>query len=151
MKHVSINQVGFTLVEALVSLIITSILSLMAFPTILRLYDYHLLNQTVTVLQGDLHHTRDYNMSGSHSNDYMSMIIYSQEDRYELRTSALKVIHTERDLPKNVRMPLAYPITEITFNTQGNLSRGQSLLVKSKYYSKNIVFSIGIGGIDIRD
>ena len=149
MKHF-LNQVGFTLIEALISLVITGILSLVTFPMILRLYDYHHLNQALAVLQADLHYVRDFNMGGSYSNNSMSLIIYAQENRYELRMNSQQKVHTERILPKNVEMPLLYPVTEITFNTQGNLSLGQTLLVRSKYYSRYVVFSIGSGGFDIR-
>ena len=151
MKKLVFTNKGFTLIEALISLVITGILSLIAIPISLRLYDYHQLNQALIVLQSDLHYVRDFNMGPQASNQLLSILIYSQENRYDITIGAHGIGHISRQLPKNVHISSGYPILSLTFNRQGGVSSAQSIPIRSKYYSKLLVFSIGTGGFDIRD
>ena len=49
-----LNQKGFTLIEALLALLITGTLSLISFPPLVKLYDGIKLNQAIALLQSDL-------------------------------------------------------------------------------------------------
>ena len=145
------NPSGFTLIETIISLVITGILTLVSIPTILRLHDYHQLNQAVTVLQADLHYVRDFNMGPLKSDELLSIWIYSLENRYVVAIGPHGRVHIPRQLPKNVTIPLGSEIMTLTFSRQGSVSSGQSLTIRSKYYTKRLVFSIGTGGFDIRN
>ena len=50
------NQKAFTLIEALIALVITGMIYLLYAPTFIKLYDYIKLNQAISMLQSDLHY-----------------------------------------------------------------------------------------------
>ena len=54
------NQKGFTLIEALIALSITSILILATSTSFMKLYDYINLNQTLATIQADLAYIRQF-------------------------------------------------------------------------------------------
>jgi len=152
MKSFILNESGFTLIETLISLVITSVLTLTTVPTILRLYDYHNLNQAATVLQSDLHFIRDFNMGPLKGNTMLSIRIFTLRDQYLIDISPRGGPYKERYLPKNVTIPHGNQVIDIIFNTQGNITQGgKTLMIRSKYYSRYLVFSIGTGGFDVRD
>lgn len=142
---------GFTLIETLIALSITGIIILVTSSSFLKLYDYVNLNQALSVLQDDLSYARQYNMITHSTNERMILKIYHDKGYYELvkGNSSQPFIH--RPLPPRVKIESSYPISDIIFNALGHVSKGQSFIVKTPGFKKQIVFSIGIGGIDIRD
>lgn len=139
---------GMTLVEALISLIIVSIVSMISYPFIVNLYDYILLNQAVITFQADLHYVRDFNMMPLGKDQRMTLQIHHHEDRYVILIG--NDVQLERKLPNRVKMPHDDPISDISFNRQGNLGRGRTLRVASQMNERNVVFSAGVGGFDVR-
>lgn len=142
------SECGFTLVEALISLIIVSILSLVSYPFIVNLYDYICLNQAIITFQSDLHYVRDFNMMPLAGDQPMTLQIHHHEDRYVILIG--NGILLERDLPNRVTMPHVDSISEISFNRQGNLGQGRTLQVVSQTNQRDVVFSVGVGGFDVR-
>ena len=143
-----LNEYAFTLIEALISLIIVGILSLFIYPFIINLYDYIALNRTITIFQSDLHYVRDFNMMSLDDSDRMVLRIYHDENRYVILIS--DVIYRERDLPNRITMPHDNAISNISFNHLGNLGMGRTFVVSSRYHERRVVFSIGIGGFEVR-
>lgn len=142
------NEQGFTLVEALISLIIVAILSLVSYPFIVNLYDYICLNQAIITFQSDLHYVRDFNMMPLAGDQRMTLRIHHHEDRYVILIG--NDILLERDLPNRVTMPHVDSISEISFNRQGNLGQGRTIQVVSQTNQRDVVFSVGVGGFDVR-
>ena len=138
---------GFTLTEVLIALAITGFLTLTTFPFLLRLYDYLKLNQALMVLEADLHYVRNFNMV-PRENERMTLRIFHEENRYVLLVG--DVVQDERVLPRNISILGANPTTNIRFNEAGNLGMGRTLHVESNYYSRRVVFAVGIGGFEIR-
>ena len=64
-----LNQKGFTLIEALLALLITGTLSLISFPPLVKLYDGIKLNQAIALLQSDLNYIRQANMMPFHKTE----------------------------------------------------------------------------------
>ena len=145
------NSKGFTLIEALIALSITGSLILISSFSLIRLYDYLNLNQSLAVLQDDLAYTRQYNMLTHQNNNRMILQIYHDKGYYHLVKGNQAEAFIHRPLPPRVKIESAYPVSEIHFNNLGHISKGQTFSVKTPSFSKEIVFSIGIGGIDIRD
>lgn len=143
------NQKGFTLIEAIITLSITGVLYFISVPNFLRLYDYIKLNQAISVLQSDLLYIKELNMLPLENNSF-SIRIYHQQNYYLILQNASKV-KLKRTLPQGVRIPNAAQITDIKFNANGHISSGKTLTIQSEQFKKNIVFSIGTGGMDIRD
>ena len=150
-NRIILTENGFTLIETLIALIITGILTISTFPTLLRLYDFYQLNQVVSTLQSDLHYIRDHNMGPYKSSERLSIRIYAFENRYTVSFDPHGQTHLPRQLHQNITIPLTYPLMILTFTSQGTVSQGFTLPIRSKYYSKELVFSIGTGGFDIRD
>ena len=142
------NEKGFTLVEALISLIIVSILSLLSYPFIINLYDYVRLNQALTTFQADLHYVRDFNMMPLAGEARMTLQIQHNEDRYVILIG--NDVYLERRLPNRVTMPHSNHITNISFNQNGNLGAGRTLQVVSENNARSVVFAVGVGGFDVR-
>lgn len=142
------NEYGFTLVEALISLIIVGILSLISYPFIINLYDYICLNQAIITFQADLHYVRDFNMMPLTGDQRMTLRIHHNEDRYVILIDNDMLL--ERSLPKRVTMPHESNISSISFNREGNLGQGRTLRVASQMNERAIVFSVGVGGFDVR-
>lgn len=145
------NSKGFTLIEALISIWITGSLILVSSFSLLRLYDYINLNQSLAVLQDDLAYVRQYNMLPHQTNNRMILQIYHDKGYYNLVKGNQAEAFIHRPLPPRVKIESAYPVSDILFNSLGHISKGQSFIVKTPSFSKEIVFSIGMGGIDIRD
>jgi len=143
-----INQQGFTLTEALISLIITGLLTSFSLPSLARLYDEFQLHQALAVLQSDLHRVRDYNMVPLQSGLRKEVVIDHDNDVYELVLGSETL--AKRRLPDRVSIE-GSGMSRISFTSSGNISRPGSFTVNSRYLTKRVVFSIGIGGIDIRD
>ena len=144
-----INQKGFTLIEALISLIITSMIYLIFTPSFIKLYDYIKLNQAISVLQSDLHYVREHNMLPL-QNQTFSLRIYHNQNYYVILQNGSQ-IKIKRELPSGIKMPANITLTDITFNALGHVGSGKTLVIQSEYFKKNLVFSIGTGGIDIRN
>jgi len=138
------EQGGFTLVEALISLVIVAILSLISYPFIVNLYDYMGLNQTLTTFQADLHYVRDFNMMPLADEGRMTLRIYHSESRYVILTGDDVLI--ERELPNRVTMPHSSYVSNISFNRQGNLGVGRTIRVVSRMNERRVVFSVGTHG-----
>lgn len=144
-----LNQKGFTLIEALLALLITGTLSLISFPPLVKLYDGIKLNQAIALLQSDLNYIRQANMMPFQGGTY-TLRIYHKENKYALRQNGTN--QQLRTLPQGISFPsVSTTLTDLAFNNLGHIGGGQTLLIKSKYQEKKIVFSIGTGGIDIRD
>jgi len=142
------NERGFTLVEALISLVIVATLSLISYPFIVNLYDYIRLNQAITTFQADLHYVRDFNMMPLQGEERMTLRIYHNEDRYVILIG--NNVMRERTLPNRVTMPHHHSISTISFNARGNLGEGRTLRMASRLNERRIVFSVGVGGFDVR-
>jgi len=143
------NARGFTLIEALISLVILSIVSLVSFNFVLTLHDYIRLNNVLSVFQADLHYARDFNMMQlSSDEERMTIRIYHDEYRYVILVNDL--IQNERKLPNNVSVPHENITSDITFNERGNLGVGRTLVFSSRYHERRVVFSVGVGGFDVR-
>jgi len=142
------DEKGFTLIEALVSLAILSLVSLMSFIFVLNLHDYIRLNQVLSVFQADLHHARDFNMMQLNASERMSIRIYHDEDRYVILIG--NTVKDEREFPNHVSIPHQNVTSTISFNERGNLGLGRTLIFSSRYHERRVVFSVGAGGFDVR-
>ena len=142
------NERGFTLIEALISLAILGIISLTSFNFVLNLHDYIRLNNTLAVFQADLHYVRDFNMMNMNGTERMILRIYHNEDRYIVLVG--EEIREERDLPNNISIPHQNNISNISFNERGNLGQGRTFVFLSRFHERRVVFSIGVGGFDVR-
>ena len=143
------DERGFTLIEALISLIIVTIFTLVSYPFVISLYDYFQLNQVLTTLQADLHRVRDFNMMPLQEEEQMTLRIYHQENRYVILVG--NQVQELRHFPGNVTMPHQNAISNITFNSQGNLGMGRTMIVRSREHERRVVFSVGMGGFDVRE
>ena len=142
------NERGFTLIEALISLAIVSIFTLISYSFILNLYDYTRLNQILRKFQADLHYVRDFNMMPIQGEERMTLRIYHNEDRYVILVG--NRVREVRDFPRNISIPHQNSVTNITFNSRGNLGMGRTLLIRSREHERRVVFSVGMGGFDVR-
>jgi len=142
------DEKGFTLIEALVSLVILSIVSLMSFSFVLNLHDYIRLNQIISVFQADLHHARDFNMMQFDDSERMIIRIYHQEHRYVILIG--DKLKNERVFPDHISVPHQNATSNISFNERGNLGLGRTLVFSSRYHERRVVFSVGAGGFDVR-
>ena len=140
------SQKGFTLIEALLAITITGIIYLVSMPPFIKLYDYMKLNQAISTFQSDLYFVRESNML----DDPLTLRIYHKQNYYVILQNGTKII-LNRQLPTGVTIPANLNITDIRFNSLGHTTSGRTLTMQSEQFKKNIVFSIGIGGIDIRD
>lgn len=144
------NQKGFTLVEALIALSISGTLTLVTSPSLIKLYDYINLNQTLATIQSDLAYTRQNNMMLKSPAQPMNLKIYRQKGYYDLVSTDGSILYARRTLPPGIKVSGSSAIITITFNQLGHVDKGQTLTVTSHYFQKSIVFSIGAGGVDIR-
>jgi len=142
------DEKGFTLIEALVSLVILSIVSLMSFSFVLNLHDYIRLNQVLSVFQADLHHARDFNMMQLNGSERMTIRIYHNENKYVILVG--NTVKNEREFPPHVTVPHQNATSSISFNERGNLGLGRTLIFSSRYHERSVVFSVGAGGFDVR-
>lgn len=143
------NQKAFTLIEALIALVITSMIYLLFTPTFIKLYDYIKLNQAISVLQSDLHYVRENNMLPLQGNT-LSLRIYHKQNYYLMLQNG-STPKLKRELPQGISIPANVNITDITFNHLGHVASAKTFIIQSEHFKKNLVFSIGTGGIDIRD
>lgn len=142
------NDKGFTLIETLISLAIVATLSIASFPFVVQLFDYMQLNQVITVLQSDLHYLRDMNMMQLDDAPLRYIRIYHDEQRYVLIRG--EEIEFERFFPSTIQIPHSQPISIIRFNSAGNLGQGRTLQIESNHHQRQFVFSVGMGGFDVR-
>ena len=142
------NEKGFTLIEALISLVIVSMMSLVSFTFVLNLHDYIRLNQVLAVFQADLHHARDFNMMQLDGSERMVVRIYHNENRYVVLIG--NVVYREREFPDHVSVSHQNDISNISFNERGNLGVGRTFVFSSRYHERRVVFSVGAGGFDVR-
>lgn len=144
------NQKAFTLIEALLALTITGIIYLISAPTFIKLYDHMKLNQATSVLQSDLHYVREYNMMPIQGST-LSIRIFHKQNYYVIIQNNSK-IKIKRQFPPGISIPsVSANTTDLTFNNLGHVSNGKTMTIQSEHFKKNIVFSIGTGGIDIRE
>ena len=113
---------------------------------IIKLYDYMKLNQAISTFQSDLYFVRESNMLSNP----LTLRIYHKQNYYVILQNGTKII-LNRQLPTGVTIPANLNMTDIRFNNLGHTTSGRTLTMQSEQFKKNIVFSIGIGGIDIRD
>ena len=142
------NARGFTLIEALISLVILSIISLFSFTFVLNLHDYIRLNNVLSVFQADLHYARDFNMMQLGDSKAMEIRIYHHENRYVILIG--NVLQNARELPQNISIPHQNTTSSISFNERGNLGAGRTFVFSSRFHERSVVFSVGVGGFDVR-
>jgi len=143
------NEKGFTLIEALLCLVILGIFTTLSVDFVLRLTDYIRLNSALSVFQDDLHYSRVFNMLRSSESGRMSIRILHENNRYEILVN--DVVQKERELPRGIRIPSANQVSTLSFNERGNLGQGRTLVFASNYRQRQVVFSIGVGGFDVRE
>jgi len=78
----------------------------------------------------------------------MVIRIYHDENRYVILVG--DAVRNERELPTNVSIPHQNNVSQISFNHRGNLGAGRTLVFSSRYHERRVVFSIGVGGFDVR-
>jgi len=142
------NEKGFTLIEAVITLIILSLSVSLSFRFIIPLYDYMQLNSALSVFSADLHLARDSNMMQQTEEGRLIIRIYHEENRYTLTQNQTLLL--ERQLPTGVQILHANPISTISFNERGNLGQGRTLTFLSQHHERRVVFSVGAGGFDVR-
>ena len=146
LNRITSSQKGFTLIEALLAITITGMIYLISMPPLIKLYDYMKLNQAISTFQSDLYFVRESNMLSNP----LTLRIYHKQNYYVILQNGTKII-LNRQLPTGVTIPANLNMTDIRFNNLGHTTSGRTLTMQSEQFKKNIVFSIGIGGIDIRD
>jgi len=140
---------GFTLIEAIISLIILSILSLNSVTFVVNLHDYIQLNRVLAVFQADLHDARDVNMMQLSGQQRRIIRIYHNENRYVILDN--NIVQVEREFPRNITVARGqHALSEISFNDRGNLGVARTFVFSSSYHTRSVVFSIGTGGFDVR-
>ena len=77
-----------------------------------------------------------------------AMVIDHDNNSYDLVIGSEVVTH--RRLPDRISIE-GHGTSRIGFTASGNISRAGTIVVNSRYLQRRVVFSIGIGGIDIRD
>ncbi|MGL4372616.1 MAG: type II secretion system protein [Turicibacter sp.] len=113
----------------------------------LRLLDHGYMNQTLATFKSDLNLVRQHNMiPGSKK---LQLKVSSSQTDYVIQYSATLKTYLSRTLPSQIKIKLS-PTAPITFNERGNISAGKTIPITSRYDTKNVVFSIGTGGLDIR-
>ena len=142
------DERGFTLVEALISLVILGTISLTSFNFVLNLHDYIRLNNVLAIFQADLHYARDFNMMQLDGNQRAVIRIYHDESRYVVLIG--DEVHLERKMPNHITIPHQNSTSMISFNTYGNLGVGRTFVFTSRYHERRVVFSVGAGGFDVR-
>lgn len=142
------NERGFTLVEALVSLMILGVVSLVSLNFVVNLQDYIRLNQTLAIFQADLHHARDFNMMQLNYEERMVIRIYHDENRYVILVG--DELWYKREMPANITIPHQNQVSNISFTNRGNLGAGRTIHFASRYHERRVVFSVGVGGFDVR-
>ena len=142
------NEKGFTLIEGVISLLIVAIIALPSFNFIVRTYDYFQLTRFLSTFQANLHRVRDFNMIPPNQGDRLALRIHHLEDRYDILLNQ-QVIESHT-FPQNVTMPHRLGVTNLSFNESGNLGAGMTLQVLSRYHQRHVVFSVGMGGFDVR-
>lgn len=143
------DERGFTLVEALISLVIVATFTLISSPFVISLYDYFQMNRVLTTFQADLHRVRDFNMMPLQGEERLILRIYHQENRYVILAG--NQVEESRDFPGHVTMPHQNRVSNISFNEQGNLGMGRTIVVQSREHERRVVFSVGMGGFDVRE
>lgn len=143
------DERGFTLVEALISLVVLGIVSLISINGVLNLHDYIRLNNVLTTFQADLHYARDFNMLQLGIDERMIIRIYHEENRYKVLNG--QEVLSERVMPNNITIPNQNEVSTIAFTRNGNLGQGRTITFNSRYRSRRVVFSVGTGGFDVRN
>ena len=102
----------------------------------------------LTVFQADLHYARDFNMMDLGESEKMTIRIYHNENRYVILVNYVQ--QRERKLPNNISIPHQSDVSDISFNEHGNLGAGRTFVFSSRYHERRVVFSVGVGGFDVR-
>jgi len=142
------NEKGFTLTEGLISLFIISIVTTISFTFLIHIHDYLRLNQIMTMLTTDLHYIRDVNMIPMGQETRVSLRFYPQEDKYVI-LSGNEIVKT-RNFPNNINLINNTGSNTITFSEMGNLGQGRTLTFQSRFFTRLVVFSVGVGGFEVR-
>ncbi len=143
------NKSGFTVLESLIALAILSLTLAHTLPLLHQTMDTFSLNRTLSTFRSDLALVRQHNMTPSRHP--LQLKIYPDQVTYEVQTTIGAKTLLKRSLPPGLYFKTNQTQHLITFNGSGNISHAHTLRLMSPYQTKHIVFSIGSGGIDIRD
>ena len=141
---------GFTLIESMISLAIISLMLLCTLPTCSYLLDTLYLNQTLSTFRADLTLVRLQNMTESRTPWTVRL------DKSETRYTITPVIGSQsqvfiRHLPIGMNFDINHKQRDIHFTSAGTAKHPNTYPLTSRYTTKDVVISIGTGGITIRD
>ncbi len=81
----------------------------------------------------------------------LELRINRNQTSYDVRTTSGNTVILSRTLPTGCQFNTGNRIISITFNSSGNVSQAQTLQLSNAHQTVHLVFSIGLGGLDIRD
>ncbi|HAX72427.1 MAG TPA: prepilin-type cleavage/methylation domain-containing protein, partial [Firmicutes bacterium] len=142
------NPKGFTLVETLIGLFITGMIVLMCTVPLMQFLDYVQFSQVLSTFRQDVNVVRQHNLTPG--NSFLQLRIYPASQKYEVQYVSTLDVYIRRELPKNINLSCSGTLCTISFNSVGNISQARTLQATSSYFKKQLVFSVGGGGLDIR-
>ena len=139
---------GFTLIEVMISLAILSLSLLIIYPMCQKSLETFEFNRVLSTFRDDISLVRQHNMLTPKTP--WQLKIDATATRYEIKASVGNQLILSRTLPKGFHFSTGNRVHIITFNTSGNINRAHTLPVLGPNQQANIVFSVGLGGMDIR-
>jgi|SRR5690625_837768 len=133
-------EVGFTLIEQLISLTVLTVIIMLIVPI-----TFHRMNdiseqQFLNVLSNDILYTQ--NMAFSYPEIYIRLRFY--QDHYELIVGHFGNIPIRRSIPENWKISSS-SLSEIIFSKNGTIRQGGTLTIVTPANTYDVVFPLGKG------
>lgn len=140
-EHIKKSQLGFSLIEMMIVLLIIATISAVAYPSYDRFRKNRETEYFIRTFQKDIVH-----MQQRAVNEYRTynLSIDNEKHKYEVRGNGSKE-PIKRDFPKHIWFESHSMILSVQFNQNGNISRAGTLYIHSANASYKMVFQLGKG------
>ncbi|WP_235182525.1 competence type IV pilus minor pilin ComGD [Gracilibacillus boraciitolerans] len=136
------NQSGFTLIEMLIALSLTTIILAISFSISLKTYDTFQYQAFIEQFDKDLLYLQQLAMT-KHENYYLHF--ERQQNRYQIRKGGLGTNIIERSYPPKWEIEPVTLKLPIQFSPKGNLHKPGTLKIKTDYSVYFIICPFGKG------
>lgn len=142
------KQKGFTLLEMLLVLFAISVLSMVMYYNVHSLYEKQKIEQFLRQFSNDILYMQQLAINRQ---KHYTLRWYKDRHMYYIGESSVNLAIIKREYDSDIQIDLNTFPNPMTYNPNGNINRGGTILLSYRSYKYEVVFQLGRGRFTYRE